>query len=330
MGISSGISDGLGLGITRGQGGIGVLDFRAFMPPEVTYSRTGPATALTSAGVLTAFADNEPQRTDRGLVLEPARTQTAGNNSFAGVSAGALTTNTPFGTGGWLNPVITSGMTVTVLGTGSTNGVAWIDIRVQGTPAGSPHFSLEYQTAALSPAAAIDQTWVNSIYAAVVGGSVANNGSITLRGYARNGSTVLATRIGNDIRSSLTSSLQRFDASLTLQSATTDKSTGLIAFSGSGVALDYTIRLGLPGWQLGATLRSPIITSGTVQTRGLPTCTAPVPGGRTQARLTYADGSTSTSTGLTPGATFDITAAALAADKARFNASELQRLDWLP
>jgi len=51
-----------------------VYDFTSTLPAAVTYSRTGAATAFTSTGVVQSFAANAPQLTDRGLLLETART----------------------------------------------------------------------------------------------------------------------------------------------------------------------------------------------------------------------------------------------------------------
>ncbi len=51
----------------------GAFDFTSSMPPSVSYSRSGPASAPNGSG-LTAFAADVPQRTTRGLLLEPART----------------------------------------------------------------------------------------------------------------------------------------------------------------------------------------------------------------------------------------------------------------
>jgi hypothetical protein len=49
-------------------------DFRAGMPAGSTYGRLGQATGKTLAGGISFFAANVPQRTDRGLLLEPAAT----------------------------------------------------------------------------------------------------------------------------------------------------------------------------------------------------------------------------------------------------------------
>lgn len=60
------------LGVGQARRGI-VFDFTASLPAGLTYSRSGPATAPNGSG-LTAFAADVPQRTSRGLLLEPART----------------------------------------------------------------------------------------------------------------------------------------------------------------------------------------------------------------------------------------------------------------
>jgi hypothetical protein len=52
--------------------GVDTFNFCVAMPVGSTYTRAGNATALTSAGVVQTFAPDAPQRTNRGLVLEPA------------------------------------------------------------------------------------------------------------------------------------------------------------------------------------------------------------------------------------------------------------------
>ena len=49
-------------------------NFTRVMPYGATYTRTGAATGLTTAGLITSFAADAPQRTDRWLALEPAST----------------------------------------------------------------------------------------------------------------------------------------------------------------------------------------------------------------------------------------------------------------
>ena len=103
--------------------------------------------------------------------------------------------------------------------------------------------------------------------------------------------------------------------------------TTTITFAGDGVS-------GLYVWQaqleLGSVATSPIVTTAAQASRSLPVFTEPVPVGRTKALLTYADGSTTLVTGLTPGGTFDVATTVIAANKGRFGASELVTRIWYP
>lgn len=238
--------------------------------PGWSFSRTGAGIAETAAGALVSFAAGVPRITDRGLLVEEGRTETAGNNSFAGVSPGLLTPGVPFGSGGFLVISHAAGLTATVIGTGQTDGIPWVDIRIQGTPSTSPHFSLDYQTGALAPAASVGQVWMNSVYLALVGGTFANVAGIALRALERAANnSIIGTVNTANIQSQVGSTLRRLSAQNAIVTAGTAKANGLVALSGSGAAVDYTLRIGLPSFQLGASLNSPIITAGSPATRGL-------------------------------------------------------------
>lgn len=228
-----------------------------------SYSRTGPGVAETAAGALAQFAAGAPRITDRGLLVESTRTETAGNNTFAGVSPGPLSFGVPVGAGGFLVFAGAKGLAASIVEVGAQDGIPFVDVRVQGTPATSPQFGLEYQTQPLSPLASAGQAWTNSVYLARLAGSWAGVDAITLRAYERpvTGPT-LDTRQGPNIRDAIASSLRRFSAVHTLLNANTGRTTGLFAVTGSGTAVDYTLRIGLPSFQLGGALRSPVLTSG--------------------------------------------------------------------
>jgi hypothetical protein len=101
---------------------------------------------------------------------------------------------------------------------------------------------------------------------------------------------------------------------------------------GAGVNANQTatVVLSLPNAQLGSTPTSPILTSPTAATRGLPVFTEAVPTGRTKALLTYADATTTLVTGLTPEGTFDYVTPVVAANKGLFGVSELVSRVWYP
>lgn len=215
---------------------------------------------------LIAFGPNVPRITDAGFTVEGVATETCGNSGFSGVSTGALTSGTSFGAGSFLTPEIAAGVTASIVATGTANGSPYIDIQVQGTPAASPHFQIQYQSNATSPAALTGEQWAVSIYAQLVGGSFTGVSAASLR--------CLELTAANAVVATQQSAVTidgvwgRKETVLALAGgATTAKVRGLLAFSGSGVAVNYTVRLQLPNLQKASQVTSPIPTFGTAVTR---------------------------------------------------------------
>ena len=91
-------------------------------------TRASTKYAQDLAGVWTEFASGVPAITDRGILIEESRTNQIRNNSMQGAVAGTpgtLPTN-------W-GVSVAGGLTRTVVGTGTENGIEYIDVRVQGT-----------------------------------------------------------------------------------------------------------------------------------------------------------------------------------------------------
>ncbi|MFN3353027.1 MAG: hypothetical protein ACK4Z5_05410, partial [Brevundimonas sp.] len=261
-----------------------LLDFRAAMPASVTYSRTGGATGLTAAGVLTAFAANAPQRTDRGLALEPARTNkvsvfNANPTDLTGASKGGDATAT-------LELVDdTAALTAAgLLGVCPSGNVYRLD-NTAGTGSATVLFS--DTTGDLSAHSV-------SFYARAVRSAGAENLRPGL--YASANTTVVSASFSG------LAQYQRLAVENITPTATTNR-CGIRCEPGT------TAWFILPQLEAGATARSVIVTEGAQATRSLPVCSVVVPAGRTQARLSYADGTTTTTSGLLAGTTFDIAGA---------------------
>ena len=277
--------------------GVGVLnDFRNGMPAGSTYTRTGAATGLTLAGLISSFAANNPQRTDRGLALEPARTNILVNSVWAGGT-------TPTG---WISPAT------------SAAASALFPSAVALTFAASASRVFTVFAATVTAATAYVVTVnVESV-----------TGSITA-------SQVLGSGLGSPITWPVCSANPTGDASGAvgvgrLVAVFTPAGTSEQFRFGAGVNNNQTatVVLSLPGAAAASTPTSPIPTTGAAATRGLPVFTEPVPGGRTKALLTYADTATTLVTGLTPGGTFDVATAVIGASKGRYGASELITREW--
>jgi hypothetical protein len=287
-------------------------DFRAAMPAGSTYTRVGAATALTAAGVIETFAEDAPQRTDRGLALEPAatnllrRSQEFDNGSYARTNIFGVTANAVI----------------------APDGTTTADTVVAST-ANAQH--------------RLDQTPVSSAGTQTysIFGVPTGYGFVTQR-LGTVGSGVVfdlntGTIVGNE--AGVTPSLLAVSRSFYRSAVAI---TGVAANAIARVNISPTSNVTFAGddvsgvtlWQaqleLGSVATSPIVTTGTTASRSLPVFTEPVPAGHTRALLTYADATTTLVTGLTPGGTLDVATAVIGASKGRFGASELVSRTWLP
>lgn len=232
----------------------------AFPPATDTHSAT--VYAQSSSGVWQAIPANVPSRTDLGLQTVPTRTNSIRNNSMSGAVAGApgtLPTNWAFNNGGTL--------TTTVIGTGTENGLPYIDLRINGTTS-TTFIDLRLDTTN-GIAATNGVTWAGSVFCAINGGSVSNIASIALQGLQRDsgGSALTVIAFVSDLGPSLSTGLTRFSGS----AATNNVSTAYlipqvrVGFS-SGVAIDITLRIGAPQQEVGAFASPPILTTSAAAT----------------------------------------------------------------
>jgi hypothetical protein len=238
--------------------------------PGATFSRTGAGTALTLGGAVIAFASGVPRITDKGFLLEEARTNSIRNSVLAGAtigSPGAPPTNWSINAGAAPGTIVTS-----ISGTGTQSGLAYMDVRFQGVAGGAAtNTSIEPETNVQVVAANAD-AWTASIFIALVGGSLPA-GACNLNIHER---TSAGAQIGVgaiNIRSLITGVLQRFSQTRTLGggAAVARISMSIRADVAASEAVDFTLRIAQPDLQLGAYLLSPILTTGVAATRGIDT-----------------------------------------------------------
>ena len=195
-----------------------------------------------------------------GLLIEEARTNSIRNNTMKGTVAGTpgtLPTN-------WTAPALGT-LSRTIVGTGTANGVEYIDVRFFGTTSLTSvtmGFDQNTQIPALN-----GQAWTASMYFSVIAGSAANITSIVNAVVGRNSSgTTLEYFPGVDRKGQTT--FARASNTATFTNALTVFSQSLIVFTfASGVAIDITIRIGLPQLEQGAFATSVIRTTATALTR---------------------------------------------------------------
>jgi len=198
-----------------------------------------------------------------GLLAEEARTNSIRNSTMQGASAGTpgtLPTNWASG--------IANGITLQVVGTGKEQGIDYVDLRFFGTAAGT---SINFRSEANNSVTASNgQTWTHSAFIRHVNdvGSASPTGTILiLRGYSSTGSLLETyTQVYNPSAPSL--GVSRVSQTRTLSNASAAFVRGEYQVGVTpGNDYDFTIRIGLPQLELGASASSPIPTFGAAATR---------------------------------------------------------------
>jgi hypothetical protein len=238
--------------------------------PRITFTRASSATYFNSQGVLTTAPNNVPRidydpATGRclGLLIEVGRTNSIRNNTMVGAVAGTpgtLPTNWIFTTN--------VGLSYQVIGTGTEAGIPFIDVRFYGTASGTGvvGFGFEGTTAITG---LTSQNWSLSLYNRIVSGSNTNITALRL-GFDENDSS--SVFIKQNITSFSSYSNTTISTSRLVFSALTSGGTTayvlpwyrLTTIAG---AVDITMRIGLPQFELGAFATSVIATTGASATR---------------------------------------------------------------
>ena len=240
----------------------------------ITFERATNASYFNSAGVLTNAAANAPRfdynpstLAAQGLLIEESRANQIRNNTMVGAVAGTpgtVPTN-------WAAQITTTtGLTISVIGTGTENGITYIDIRVNGTASGAGSLDVFLENAN-GVAALTGQTWTGSVYTKLQSGSLTGISTPTFRLYEYTSGIVFVTAQSGAIATPTTANLatQRTSATLTTTGgATTASIRPLINYAiANGAAIDITLRIGLPQLELGAFATSVIPTTTTALTR---------------------------------------------------------------
>ena len=244
----------------------------------ITFTRASTATYFAANGILTTAATNEVRfdydpstYIGRGILIEESRTNSIRNNTMVGAVAGTpgtLPTNWAFTSGSG------NGITRTIVGTGTENGITYIDLQYTGTAIGAGNINIvaepNNQVAAVQ-----NQVWTFTCYAKLVAGSFANTTARTLfinsytaaGAFDANASSPNSNfPVGGPTSAALNT--QRYFYTGTLASATTAfVNCGVFITYNAGAVIDFTIRIGLPQLEQGAFATSVIPTTTTALTR---------------------------------------------------------------
>jgi hypothetical protein len=249
------------------------LDFTtASLDPRVTFTRSGnTATVVNSSGNLTNVNADIP-RFDydastllcKGLLIEESRTNTITNNTMVGTVAGTPGTNP----NAWGYLVAGTGLTKTIVGTGTENGINYIDVSISGTAGATVAITAALE--GLTITASNGQTWANSVYFRLISGSLSNvQLQLGIIEFTAAGGFVSGANYSITSPTNASLITQRFSATRTLVGgATVARVQPTINSSCSiGASINFTLRIGLPQMELGAFPTSVILTSSATVTR---------------------------------------------------------------
>ena len=282
------------------------------LPYKTSLSRASTGWYFDNAGVLQSASTNVPRYNYNpntlayeGLLTEPARTNGIRNNTMVGAVAGSpgtLPTN-------WRSSNFAeSGMTYTIVGAGSDNGINYIELKVSGTVAVAGFYDLVRYDVAGAIAAANSQVWNQSIYLKLVGGSLSglNGGGPRLGLYAYNGGGAFITTIAGSYYQP-SSSWQRATGSFTLSDATVASIIPIITINVTiGAIIDFTVRVGLPQLEQGSGASSPIKTTSAAVTRAADVLTMTLPNGTYNFDITNLSGVTNVTNEVVSGETYAV------------------------
>jgi hypothetical protein len=245
--------------------------------PNITFTRASNATFFDADGVLQTASNNVPRfdhdpatgGSSLGLLIEEARTNSIRNSQAGGSTNGVI------GSGGvmplhWGANGLVNNVAGEVVGTGTEDGLSYIDIKISGTPSASSSVTLRLETAT-QVVAANAQTWTNSAYIKLQSGSFTNaTYGLSVAGRQSDGSSIAGQTTDNTtLPTSAALRTQRRSATQTMSSASVERVFPYLF-------IGYTNGSQIGGSVDGLTLRiaAPQLEQGAFPTSYIPTTTA--------------------------------------------------------
>jgi hypothetical protein len=217
--------------------------------PAITFTRASDATYFDADGVL-RFAPNNHIRNSEAL---------GATNGVIG-SGGALPTY-------WAaSGHNTNGISTEIIGTGTEDGFAYVDIKLSGTPTASSNAFLNPENVS-QVVAANGQSWTHSCFVKLQGGTTTNVNAFAMRIFGRDsGGISVAGQTSTDNFTPTSAALkqQRYSTSFTMTDATIARVSAQIQIGYTNAqAIDLTLRIAAPQLERGPAATAYNPTTGT-------------------------------------------------------------------
>jgi hypothetical protein len=213
--------------------------FGQYQPGEVASTYVPTTTAAVNNSIVESYAGTPINLSNPliGLRAWGARTNSIRNNTMTGGGAGTAPTN-------W---VLTgaSGLTWTVIGTGTENGIPYTEFQLSGTPNATGYALIAFDSNT-QVAASAGQIWVASSFIKLSAGSVAN-ALFALQINAFASSTQIGNADSNPVPTSAAIGTQRTQTlPYTLPATTTSVMSELVVTLNASAPVNFNIRIGAP------------------------------------------------------------------------------------
>ena len=240
--------------------------------PAINFTRAeGGATFFDANGVLQTAASGAPRfdhdpatGASRGLLIEEQRTNSIRNSQAGGSTNGVIGSGGVLPTNSSSSGASSNGISTEVIGTGTEDGLHYIDLKVSGTPTASSSVYINIDGAAAS----LNQNWTASAYFRVVGGSIANLTTRIAVSERGSGGVDVGGTETTFTATTAAAKTQRQIASRTFASASVLNALQYVRFAyTSGNPIDLTLRIAAPQLEQGAFATSYIPTTTATATR---------------------------------------------------------------